>query len=253
VADKDEEKAPAKGAEQPFDPKPVQVGGESIVDRLLPHKKKILIFLLSGFAIWGVIAIVIHFRDKKRENNTEGLAAVLDVAARPVRPAGQPVDPNAKEPTFGDVKERAGAILSELSQHGGDAAGPAFRASQLLTAGKIDDAIAEFRTGQKAPGLDGVLAREGLGLALEAKAQDTKDAAASQKLLEEALAAFTAMQPDEKGPLRAYALYHQGRLLVLLGKKGDAKAAFQKAKDLAKERDADLAELVDERIALLGA
>ena len=98
-----------------------------------------------------------------------------------------------------------------------------------------------------------MLAREGLGLALEAKAHDTKDAAASQKLLEEALAAFTAMQPDEKGPLRAYALYHQGRVLVLLGKNGDAKAAFQKAKDLAKEKDADLAELVDERLALLGA
>jgi tetratricopeptide (TPR) repeat protein len=102
-------------------------------------------------------------------------------------------------------------------------------------------------------GLDGVLAREGLGLALEAKATAEKDPTARQQALEDSLAAFVAMQPDDKGPGRAYALYHQGRILVQLGKRDEAKAAFQKAKDIGKDKDADLAELVDERLAMLGA
>ena len=111
----------------------------------------------------------------------------------------------------------------------------------------------EKRKGQKLTGLDGVLAREGLGMALEMKAEADKDATARQKGLEEALAAFQAMQPDDKGAGRAYALYHQGRILMLLGKRDDAKAAFQKAKDIGKDKDADLAELVEERLAMLGA
>ena len=40
---------------------------------------------------------------------------------------------------------------------------------------------------------------------------------------------------------------------MLLGKRDDAKASFQKAKDIGKDKDADLAELVDERLAMLGA
>ena len=48
-----------------------------------------------------------------------------------------------------------------------------------------------------------------------------------------ALAAFTAMQPDEAGPRRAHALYHMGRLQQTLGKTAEAKASFEKAKPLA--------------------
>ena len=100
-----------------------------------------------------------------------------------------------------------------------------------MQAGKLDEAIAEYKQGPDGKGLDGVLAREGLGIALETKAQAEKDAAARQKGLEEALAVFKTMQPDEKGPRHAYALYHQGRILALLGKNAEAKAAFEKAKD----------------------
>ena len=68
---------------------------------------------------------------------------------------------------------------------------------------------------------------------------------------EEALAAFTAMQPDEKGPRRAYALYHQGRILGLLGKTAEATDAFKKAKELSGE--GPLADQIDERLASLGS
>jgi tetratricopeptide (TPR) repeat protein len=250
VAEKDEKNK----SEARFDPKPVRVGGESIVDRLLPHKKKILAIIAAGFAVYGVIAIAIHFRDSKREKHTDELAAVLDVADRPIRPPGQPEDPAAKQPTFASPAERANAVISEISKQGDAPGGPAYRASQLVTAGKLDDAIAEYKKGTNAPGLDGVLSREGLGLALEMKASAKGvDATTSQKGYEDALAAFKSMQPDDKGPGAAYAHYHQGRILVQLGKKDEAKAQFQKAKELGKDKDADLAELVEERLAMLGA
>jgi len=253
VADKDEKNKDSEGEDR-FDPKPVQVGGESIVDRLMPHRKKILVIILLGFAVYGAIAIVIHFRDKGRERKTDELAAVLDVAQRKVRPAGKPADPTARDVTYGDPKERANAILGEVAKQGGDGAGAAFKASQLITAGKVDEAIVEYRSAVTQPGVDGVLAREGLGIALEMKAT-TKgvEPAIAQKGLEEALAAFKSMQPDEKGPGAGYAHYHQGRILYQLGKKDEAKAEFQKAKDLGKDKDPDLAELADMRLAMLGA
>lgn len=248
MADNDDKKDEAR-----FDPKPVQVGGDSIVDRLLPHKKKIIIFIVSGFVIWGAIALVLYIRDKKHEKATDKLAAVLEVADYKVRPAGQPADPAAKEPSYGDAKERANAIVAEIAKQGTDAAGPVYRAAQLMTAGKLDEAITEYRKAQTASGLDGVLAREGLGLAQEAKAMDDKDATAQHKGFEDALATFKTMQPDDKGPAAARAHYHQGRMLVLLNKLDEAKAEFQKAKDLGKDKDPDLVELVDERLAMLGA
>ena len=254
MADKDDKKTPNR-ATPTFDPKPVNVGGESLVDRIYPHRKKIGIFILTAFVIWGVIAIVIHFRDRGRETKTDKLASVLDVADRRIVAIEPPVDPSQpapkKEETFKDAKARAAAVLDQLAKTGTDAAGPTYKASLLVQAGKLDEAITEFKRAQTAKGLDGVLAREGLGLAQEMKAEAEKDATARQKGLEEALATFTAMQPDAAGPRHAYALYHQGRVQALLGKTADAKATFEKAKEAGKE-SAELAPLVDERLAALG-
>ena len=234
-----------------FDPQAVQVGGESLVDRLYPHRKKIGLFVLSALVIWGVVAVVIHFKDAKNEQATDKLAVVLDLGQEQVRPTGQAADPKNHHPMFADAKERANALLDALVKQGTDAAGPAYRGSLLVQAGKLDDAIAEYKRGQGQLGIDGVLAREGLGLAQEQKAEDPKsDPATRQKGLEEALATFESMQPDAAGPRRAFALYHQGRILALLGKTAEAKTAFDKAKELAKDTP-ELAELVDQRLASL--
>jgi tetratricopeptide (TPR) repeat protein len=249
VADKDEKKAPDKG--EKFDPQPVKIGGESIVDRLMPHRKKILFIILLGFLTYGVIAIFVYFRDTRLEKNTKKLATVIEVGDRQVRAPNQPADPTATEPTYADLKERANAILDAMGRENTDAAGPAYKASMLVTAGKLDEAIAAYREAQLRPGLEGVIAREGLGLALEMKANQEKDQAAKNKGLEDALTAFKAMQPDEKGVGRGYALYHQGRILMQLGKKDDAKTTLQQAKTAGK--DPDLVERVDERLAMLGA
>ncbi|MEP6863688.1 MAG: hypothetical protein ABJE66_23885 [Deltaproteobacteria bacterium] len=258
MADKEDKKtkdAPASKATPTFDPKPVNVGGESLVDRIYPHRKKIGIFILLGFAVWAVIAVVIHFRDAGQEKKAEKLAAVLDVASGKVVDPATPVDPNNplknKFPTFTSDADRANHVLDAMAKSGAELGGAAFKGSLLIKAGKLDEAITEYKRGQNAKGLDGVLAREGLGLAEEMKAEAEKDAAARQKGLEAALATFATMQPDDTGPRYAYALYHQGRIQALLGKTADAKATLEKAKAAGKD-SAELGPLVDERIASLG-
>jgi len=250
VADKKDEKK--KDAGKPgFDPKPVQLGGESLIERLIPHMKKIAIVLGVAALILTVIFTFRHFKEKGRQKDTGKLASVLDIASREVRGSGAAAEPNpkSKEPTYPTNKDRVAAVLDALKKV--DNAPGAYRASMLMQAGKIDEAIAEYRKAQKGKTLDAVLAREGLGIALETKATAEKDAATRQRGLEEALTVFQQMQPDDKGPRYAYALYHQGRILALLGKNAEAKAAFEKAKDLGKEKE--LPALIEERLASLGA
>ena len=113
-----------------------------------------------------------------------------------------------------------------------------------------------YRLGSEDKGIQGVLAREGLGIALEAKAAAEKDAAARGKLLEEALASYQRMQPDEKGPRYIYAIYHQGRLQAALGKSAEAKTLFEKANELLAAGHSELRELrelISKRLAALGA
>jgi tetratricopeptide (TPR) repeat protein len=257
VASKDDKKqtdAPASKATPNFDPKPVNVGGESLIDRVYPYRKKIGVFVLMGFGVWAVIAIVIHFRDSGREKKTDKLAAVLDVADRKVADPSAPPDPNGlkdKDPTFATPQERANAVLDALVKQGTDAAGPTYRASLLVQAGKLDEAITEYKKGEHLKGIDGVLAREGLGIAQEMKAANEKDPATQQKGLEESLATFATMQPDDKGPRYGYALYHQARLLGQLNKTADAKAMYEKAKEAAKD-SSELAPLIEQRLATLG-
>jgi hypothetical protein len=254
VADTDDKKKSSDVGKPGFDPKPVTLGGESIVDRLMPYRYKIGIAVGLALVVWGVIAVVFWVRNSKREKNTSKIVAVVDVAQREVRaPGAEPVDPNAPkptEPTYTSNKERADAVLDTIVKSGAKVS-PTYKASLLMQAGKIDEAITEYRNHTTGRTLDNVLAREGLGLALEAKAEQQKDAAARQKGLEEALTTFQTMQPDEKGPRAAYALYHQGRLLALLGKTAEAKAALEKAKELG--GPGSLADMIDERLATLGA
>jgi tetratricopeptide (TPR) repeat protein len=232
-------------------PKPVHIGGESFLDRLLPHLKKIIVGIIVLAVLLSVIFTVRWFRTRKQISATENLDRILEIAREPIR--GKDEKPDPKRPSFASTKERAAAVLDEIAKHGNEVASFAFHGKMLLDAGRTDEAIAEYRKGIADKTIEGVFCREGLGIALETKASAEKDAAARQKGLEEALDAFVAMQPDEAGPRRAYALYHQGRIQLLLGKRAEAKALFEKAKTTNKDGDRDLAELIDKRLAALGA
>jgi tetratricopeptide (TPR) repeat protein len=235
-------------------PKPVHIGGESIVDRILPHIRKIMVAGIVAVVIAAAIITVRWFGQRKQITATEKLDRVLVVAQEPIREKDDKPDP--KKPSFADSKERAVAVLDALAKQGTDAEGHAYRGGLLFDAGKFDDAIAEYRLGvadKAGDKLEAVLCREGLGLALEAKAAADKDATARQKGLEDALAAFAAEQPDPSGPRRAYALYHQARIQVLLGKRSEARTLFEQAKTANKDTDRDVAELIDRRLAALGS
>jgi len=232
-------------------PKPVHIGGESFLDRIRPHIKQITVGVIVLAVVGVLIAAVGWFRDRKQVDATEKLDKVLQVVEQPIR--GKDEKPDPKKPSYANVKERAAAVLDAMVKQGTDAAGHAFRAGALLDTGKPDEAITEYRMGIADKTVEGLLCREGLGLALEAKAAADKDPATRQKGLEEALAAFAAMQPDEAGPRRAYALYHQARIQQLLGKRADARALFEKAKQANKDADREIADLIEKRLATLGA
>lgn len=235
-------------------PKPVHIGGESLVDRILPHIKKILIGIVVISVILSVIFVIRWWKHRGQERQTEELAEVFSVAQRPVASPGMPPDP--KNPAFTDSKERAKAVLDEMAKRSASPPGHAYRGGLLLEAGNLDEAIAEYRRGTEDKGIQGVLAREGLGIALEAKAAAEKDAAARGKLLEEALTSYQRMQPDEKGPRYIYAIYHQGRLQAALGKSAEAKTLFEKANELLAAGHSELRELrelISKRLAAMGA
>lgn len=230
-------------------PKPVHIGGESLVDRILPHLKKIIVTVIVLSVVITVILGIRWWKHRGQEQETEKLALVLEVAQRHVANPGAPPDP--KNPAFATAQERAKAVLDEMNKQGASPPGHAYRGSILLEAGDVDASIEEYRRGQDAQGIEGVLAREGLGIALANKAiAEKKDAAAQGKLLEEALATFQRMQPDEKGPRRAYALYHQGCVQDLLNKFAEAKALFEQANQLlASDPGHELNQLIEKRLA----
>jgi hypothetical protein len=259
-------KAPAKApaakpvAKQPAKqpPKPVNIGGESFLDRLIPHVKKIAVTLIFlSVIIAAVFAFRIHRQTVKSEQ-TAKVADVVDLGERAVVPppaagsgSGSAEAPKSDEKTFASDRDRANAMLSEMAKDGVDGT-PAFRAGALFDAGKYDEAIAEYKKCSTVSGMDGAVCREGIGLATEAKASAEKDATAQQKGYEAALAAFKAEQANDDGPRAGYAHYHQGRILVLLNRKDEAKKEFEKARDVGKDL-IDLPELVRKRLAGMGA
>lgn len=246
AAEKDKSDAP-----KPHEPpKPVHIGGESLVDRLLPHIKKIMVGAIVLAVVLGIIFGIRAYKQSKEEQTTEKLASVLRTASRPVVSKDEAAQ--LKIPTFADHKERAAAVLADLQKYGTAHTTAAFRGTVYLDNGEYDKAIEEFKKGENDKDLDGVLAREGLGIALESKAAAEKtDNTKRQQLYTEALDAFNRMQPADDGPRRAYALYHIGRMQLQVGKIAEAKASFQKAKTLGADT-LDLGELIERRLANLG-
>ena len=124
-----------------------------------------------------------------------------------------------------------GPRLDELEKNQGGSAvakhSRLLRAAVLFDMGRYDEAATAYREVTGLGGALGIIAREGVGLSLEAKALADKDANARTTGLDAALAEFKALQPDEKGFYRDVALFHQGRILALNGDKPGAIALFK--------------------------
>src|SRR5262245_37697581 len=129
------EKDVSKAAEPP---KPVHIGGESFLDRILPHMKQIIVAIAVIAVVLMVILFIRWMQERKEKSETHKLDDILEVAREPIRPQGGKPDPKSK--SFADAKERGGAVLAEIAKQDTDVAGHAFRGGQLLDTGKFDDA-----------------------------------------------------------------------------------------------------------------
>lgn len=235
----------------------VHIGGESILDRLIPHMKKIVVAAIALTVILSVYFGMRWWKHRKQAKSTDLLARALEVGDREIKAeAPTPTLPGApaadEEETFPTYAARAEATVAALRKAGQTRpAASLYEAQLLVQANKLDEALEIYRRVGKGTGTDAAIAREGVGIVLETKAAASKDAAEQQKLLEEALAAFRAIQPDDKGPRRDYSLYHEARVLQEMGKSADAIAALKKAQEVTP--DSQLKPLIEQRLATLGA
>jgi tetratricopeptide (TPR) repeat protein len=251
---------PKATAEEPaaplVNPAPVYVGGESLADRLMPHVKKILIGVGVLAVVVSVFFTIRYYARKKAETATDAVVLAVTEQRRRVEapPETAPVEPpvEAAEQTYASRQERAEAALSALSKaKGAPREGVALlEADDQLEAGHLDEAENTYRKLSGKAGLEGALAREGLGFVAEARAQGSEGDKAGA--LQQALEAFRAVQTDDAGPRREYALYHEARVLAQLDKKDEARTAFEAALDKAKEvGDPVLEQLIDARLTQL--
>jgi len=234
---------------------PVHVGGESFLERLAPHIKKIAVALIALILVLTAVFSFRWYRHGQEEKSTSRLVKAIELGERQVLPpeidlSAIPGQRDTK--TWKSYDERAQATLDALAKVG-SARGAAslYEAGLLITAGKPDQAIAIYRRVGTGTSDDAVLAREGLGIVLENQAVAATDAAAKAKLYGEALAAFRAEQPDDKGLRRDYALYHEARVLEATGKTGEAVAQLKLALELMP--DSALKPQIENRLAVLGA
>lgn len=215
------------------------VGGGGWLESARPHVFKILVVIAGVGLALGAASVYSWMGHRRDAKATQLFGEVTDVLGREVKvvtppvpgaepPPVAPVDPDA-EPTFANPADKANAALAAIGrlQKEAGASGVAkdatlLAAAQLYDLGKWDEAAAGYRDAatKVAPALR-QLAHEGLGYALEAKALASSPDDKT-RLLGEARTAFAQIQPDEKGPGRDLALYHQARVLAQSGKREDA-------------------------------
>ena len=252
--------AAAPKATGPKKPQVVPIHGpDSIIDRLQPHIKKIAVGALALFVVIGGFVGWRWMKHRKDNANTIAVDSALQIArARVVSPTDTPPppDPNAPPPddgkTYPSSKERAAAAADAMAKAGKAADRNAlFQAGLLLDAGKLDEAEALYKAHAGDDGIDGALAREGVGYVIEARAEAAPDDATRKKLYADALDAYKQVQTDDKGPRYDVALYDQARMYQAIGKTAEAKAALDSA--LKAVPKTALKSEIEARQALLGA
>jgi predicted negative regulator of RcsB-dependent stress response len=243
------------------------------IDRILrvvkPHAIRLLVF-------FGVIAVVVvvyttwhWWQDRKGTNATEMYAHALSLSMVPLRGerppqtdaekrSAPPADPRGLPAEFATAADRSRAVLSALEELQGEYSdtdvgrqGLLLQAETLYQLGRYDQAAASYGEflSAEAPAELAMVAREGLGYALEAQALADKDGKARQAGLERALKAFQEMQPNAEGPRRDESLYHQARVQAALGRVEEARKTFGQI--LSEHQDTSLKRDVEMRLAAL--
>jgi len=222
-----------------------------VATALKPHTKSLIIgasLLLvagAGIATWD-------WTQKKasRELTHEMSDMMLERFAPVAAADSEPVDTEGfatAEARSEAVAKAAGALAA---QGKAGVLAKLYEADSDMRLGKYAEAEAAYRAflAGSAPESVRVLAREGIGYAIEAKALAAKDAKERQAGLEAALKAFEAMQPDVAGPAYKRGLYHQARMLAALDRRDDAIAKFR---EILNDDPGDLEGEIENRLAAL--
>jgi predicted negative regulator of RcsB-dependent stress response len=214
-----------------------------------PYARAIAITIGSAlvvfFAVWGTSTWLEH----KAQMATEAFGRAVRIydADLITDEAPAKTDEENPLPRFKTEKERAEATLAELDQfdkkfHSSQAA----KEAQLLRAGvlydlhRYDDAATLYGNFLREPHANALtaIAREGLGLVEEARGH-----------LDEALAAFQALEPKSGDFYRDRALWDEARIYQ---KKGDKQKAAERLKELiAKVPSSPLRDEAQTRVAAL--
>lgn len=258
-------------------------GIDRIMRALKPHAVRLLVF-------FGVIAVIVvtyttwqWWHERQRTAATEIYSRALALSTVPLRAeraameaqpdkpdkedseaakkkAEPPPDPRGLPKEFATAGDRTRAVLSaleELASEYGDTEvgrqGLLLQGETLYQLGRHDQAAASYREYLDAGGPVELtlVAHEGLGYSLEAKAMAEKDTKAREAGLEQALKAFQDMQPQGEGPRRDESLYHQARVQTELGRKDQARKTLEQI--LSDHQDTSLKRDIEMRLAALSA
>ena len=236
-----------------------------VSEALRPHVKKLILLAVLLFAALIVWSVWNWLAARRARAATHQYLAAIAMTSAPIvgedEPEPAPPAPGMKAPLFyRSETERAEAALPVLSKVADEYS--SLGVADLLRfdigrmnfeLGKFEEAAASFRAAASAdlPPILVATARENVGYSLEAEALAAPDPATREAGLERALEAFKAMQPAVDGPRRDYSLYHQGRILVALGRTDDAVALFKEI--LVEYPDSGLVGDIELRLDALGA
>ncbi len=231
-------------------------GVVSTADKLRPHAFKIGI--LVGLFVIATIGITTYqwMNKRKQKRATDAFASALKLAQAKIEDsAAEKPAPNTSPPdsmAFASRAARADAVIGALSK--ADALSvptEVVRGNAFMELGRFEEAARSFSAAAKSLPLEAATAaRAAVGYAYEAKAEATKDPATREQILGEALAAFRAIQTDENGVDRDASIFHEARILAVLGKRDEARATYQKLLD--NYADSLLRDEVEIRLEALG-
>lgn len=241
-------------------------GVSRVAAKLKPYAVRIAIVV--GIVAIGLVIFSTYrwWHQRKEGRATKLYAQAMETSKREIVAEDAP-DPVAtgdetadREVTYKSIDERNQAVLAILGELSSDygSTGVAAQARliegmTLLDSGRYDDAISRLKDYAKSssPLMLRLIAREGIGYALEGKALAEASPEAREAGLRQALAAFQAIQTKDDGPRRDYSLYHEGRMLATLEEREQAIEVFNKI--LALEPPSGLADKANKRLALLKA
>lgn len=249
---------PAEAAE----PDEFLTGMDRLVRTLRPHAVRILIAVGAGAAVLIGYAVYTWYANQQSAEASALYSEAVRLSGLPV--TEEPVEPpEGVEPdrvmSFESRDERAKAALEKVKElragyDGTDVAAQSrlLQADLYMELERYEEAAKLYRNyaQSEAPAYLRLVAREGLGYALESRALAAEEAEARQAGLEKALKAFEAMQPNSEGPRRDAALYHQARVLAALGRRDEALETFQEVLEMP---NTQLKQDVELRVAALQA